>query len=352
MSRTTRQALAAFSAALLLASRAAAPANAKDLAPTLHPKAAPLPFTHQGPFVTTGDGGVLCVDAQHALHSRDEGQTWTATPIFRDEQKYRISNERALLRTRDGVVIAAWMNTEGTEIAAGLELGREGRGLAGLRAAHLRVPEPRRRKDVGGARLPEQALVRLHSFADRDQERTHRAGRAGDHSRVASCDGRVRLRRRGPDVAAQQRARHRPGPARSRGVHRRHRGRTPGRFALSTAPHRDRLAVRGRVARTADCCGRNFRQSQIKSVTCCAAGAAGGRADCPAVESSAAPPSGQRQQPGGVVHRLLVGRVRHVVAAAGRRGQLRRPVAGFPILICTSASPASCGSPRCKAACA
>jgi len=95
---------------LALPSQSALPASPKAVVPTLHPKASPLPFAHQGPFVTTGDGGVLCVDAQNALHSRDEGQTWSATPIFRDEKKYRISNERALLRTRDGVVIAAWMN--------------------------------------------------------------------------------------------------------------------------------------------------------------------------------------------------------------------------------------------------
>ena len=109
MSRTTR-AFAAFIVALLLTPSAAAPVGAKVLTPTLHPKAAPLPFGHQGPFVTAGDGGVLCVDTQNALASRDEGKTWTATPIFRDAKKYRISDERALLRTRDGVVIAAWMN--------------------------------------------------------------------------------------------------------------------------------------------------------------------------------------------------------------------------------------------------
>lgn len=95
---------------VLLALMVAVPASAKALTPTLHPKAVSLPFTHQGPFVTTGDGGVLCVDAQNALHSRDEGRTWTATPIFHDETRHRISNERALLRTRNGVVIAAWMN--------------------------------------------------------------------------------------------------------------------------------------------------------------------------------------------------------------------------------------------------
>lgn len=94
--------------ALLCLQTLLAAAGAK--APTLHPKAAALPFSHQGPFVTTGDGGVLCVDAQNVLRSADDGQTWTAAPIFQDSAKYRISNERALLRTRQGVVIAAWMN--------------------------------------------------------------------------------------------------------------------------------------------------------------------------------------------------------------------------------------------------
>ena len=41
------------------------------------------------------------------MHSLDEGKTWTARPIFRDEKRHGVSAERALLRTRDGVVIAA-----------------------------------------------------------------------------------------------------------------------------------------------------------------------------------------------------------------------------------------------------
>jgi lysophospholipase L1-like esterase/photosystem II stability/assembly factor-like uncharacterized protein len=110
MSRSTYHPLAALAAALLPALLAATAARAAEPTPVLHPKAAPLPSSQQGPFVTAGDGGVLCVDAQQALLSRDEGKTWTATPIFREPQKYRISNERALLRTREGVVIAAWMN--------------------------------------------------------------------------------------------------------------------------------------------------------------------------------------------------------------------------------------------------
>ena len=38
--------------------------------------AKPLPTKQQGPFITTGDGGILCVDAQNAWHSSDEGKTW------------------------------------------------------------------------------------------------------------------------------------------------------------------------------------------------------------------------------------------------------------------------------------
>ena len=85
-------------------------AAAAEVAPGLHPKAAALPFTHQGPFITTADGGVLCIDAKNALRSSDEGRTWSSTPVFAEPAKFSISNERALLRTRDGVIISAWMN--------------------------------------------------------------------------------------------------------------------------------------------------------------------------------------------------------------------------------------------------
>jgi sialidase-1 len=92
-------------------------------APTLHSAGQPLPFAHQGPFVTTGDGGVLCVDAQHALVSHDEGRTWQQHPLFKDPQKYEVSNERALLRTHDAVVIAAWMNLKEKHNAEGFRWG-------------------------------------------------------------------------------------------------------------------------------------------------------------------------------------------------------------------------------------
>ena len=88
----------------------AAFACAADPSPHLHPKAAALPFTQQGPFVTTADGGVLCMDAKNALRSGDEGRTWNSSALFAEPAKYSVSNERALLRTREGVILSAWMN--------------------------------------------------------------------------------------------------------------------------------------------------------------------------------------------------------------------------------------------------
>jgi len=90
---------------------------------TLHPKGEPLPSAHQGPFVTTGDGGVLCIDAYSALLSDDEGKTWKKYPLFDDPSRYQVSNERALLRTRDGVVISAWMNLKEMKHAEGFRWG-------------------------------------------------------------------------------------------------------------------------------------------------------------------------------------------------------------------------------------
>lgn len=98
------------------------PAVAAD-SPILHPKATTLPFSHQGPFVTTADGGALCLDSKSALHSQDEGRSWSSTPLFAEPEKFSVSNERALLRTREGVVISAWMNLEERKTPTGWRWG-------------------------------------------------------------------------------------------------------------------------------------------------------------------------------------------------------------------------------------
>lgn len=85
-------------------------ASAAEPVPQLHPKGSRLPADHQGPFITAADGGVLCIDAKNALRSSDEGSTWSTTPLFADPKKYTVSSERALLRTREGVIISSWMN--------------------------------------------------------------------------------------------------------------------------------------------------------------------------------------------------------------------------------------------------
>ena len=83
---------------------------ALGVAPVLHPKATALPFKHQGPFMNTADGAVVCMDAKNALLSKDEGQTWAGVPLFAVPEKFTVRIERALLRTREGVVISAWPN--------------------------------------------------------------------------------------------------------------------------------------------------------------------------------------------------------------------------------------------------
>ena len=46
-----------------------------------------LPTDKQGPFVRTGDGKVLAIDATASYVSQDGGKTWSdARPLFSDKQ--------------------------------------------------------------------------------------------------------------------------------------------------------------------------------------------------------------------------------------------------------------------------
>ncbi len=77
----------------------------------LHPKATPLPSDVLGPFVRLADGSVLAASPQDALFSKDEGRTWTKTRLFADPKKYTARGEAALLRTREGTIVMAFLNT-------------------------------------------------------------------------------------------------------------------------------------------------------------------------------------------------------------------------------------------------
>ncbi|NQT14671.1 MAG: exo-alpha-sialidase [Planctomycetes bacterium] len=70
-----------------------------------------MPTDKLGPFVHTSSGDVLAIDATASYVSTDGGKTWSAPrPLFSDQRDIKVSNERAVFRTRDGVIIAAFMN--------------------------------------------------------------------------------------------------------------------------------------------------------------------------------------------------------------------------------------------------
>ena len=75
-----------------------------------HPKCTPLATDHMGPFVLLADGRILSVTRHHAIVSSDEGKTWAKTPLFKDSKQFRVRSERALFRTRDGVILLAFLN--------------------------------------------------------------------------------------------------------------------------------------------------------------------------------------------------------------------------------------------------
>jgi hypothetical protein len=109
-----RRAFTAIVAAAAAASFAA-PADAQDAATlTLHPKVQRLPHTHQGPFIKRADGAIVALSNQESLVSRDGGKTWESSPIFTAEQTksvpLNVRDERAILLTKTGTIVAAFIN--------------------------------------------------------------------------------------------------------------------------------------------------------------------------------------------------------------------------------------------------
>ena len=75
----------------------------------LQEKVESLPFMHQGPFVRTSDGRIWGMDGRGALVSKDEGRNWTSKAIY-DPERFQPSGERAMLRTKEGVILYAFLN--------------------------------------------------------------------------------------------------------------------------------------------------------------------------------------------------------------------------------------------------
>ena len=79
--------------------------------PVVDPRCEKLPSDLLGPFVKLASGEVLAIDSNATYVSSDGGETWSdPRPLFSEDQPIKVSNERALLRTESGVIIAAFMN--------------------------------------------------------------------------------------------------------------------------------------------------------------------------------------------------------------------------------------------------
>lgn len=96
--------------ALLAALLACTAVQAAEKAPlTLHPRVTALPTEAMGPFVRLKDNRILAVEDKLVRASSDEGATWETWPLELG-MPFEVSNERALLLTREGTLILACMN--------------------------------------------------------------------------------------------------------------------------------------------------------------------------------------------------------------------------------------------------
>jgi hypothetical protein len=75
----------------------------------LHEKGEKMPTNLQGPFVVTANGDILCFENGAVHRSSDKGKTWTSKKIL-DEKRFKDSGERAIIRTKNGTIIAAFLN--------------------------------------------------------------------------------------------------------------------------------------------------------------------------------------------------------------------------------------------------
>lgn len=69
-----------------------------------------LPELPQGPFVKLGNGNFLTVLEDQVLESADGGATWESRALFAPDQNLKVSSERALVRTKNGVIVLVFMN--------------------------------------------------------------------------------------------------------------------------------------------------------------------------------------------------------------------------------------------------
>lgn len=78
----------------------------------VHPDVVEIKALKMGPFVKLDNGDILTVEGTDCLISSDNGNSWENYPVFEDAENYLISNERAILKTSNGVIILAFMNLQ------------------------------------------------------------------------------------------------------------------------------------------------------------------------------------------------------------------------------------------------
>jgi hypothetical protein len=82
---------------------------------TIDARCKPLASQRLGPFVRLDNGNVLAIDDKSTFVSHDGGQSWSnPRPLFQPDRKVTVSRERALLKTRNGVIILGFANMEVT----------------------------------------------------------------------------------------------------------------------------------------------------------------------------------------------------------------------------------------------
>ena len=78
----------------------------------IHSQAEKLPSDQLGPFVRLSDGSVMGVHDGKAVISTDDGETWESRPIIQDPERFDSGVMGVLFRTRDGVIVRAFMNSK------------------------------------------------------------------------------------------------------------------------------------------------------------------------------------------------------------------------------------------------
>lgn len=148
---------------------------AEDKAPDhkglwLDPRLTPLPSDKLGPFVATSDGGIVAIESDSTSVSRDGGVTWSEPrPVFTEGEAIRISNERAMLRSRNGTIVAAFMNLEERHWTWDNELG-----------------------DAPGAKLPTYVMRSLDDgLTWQDVQKLHDDWSGAVRDMIETRDGRI-----------------------------------------------------------------------------------------------------------------------------------------------------------------